>query len=59
MEVAANDTQLAFTVTGVGAGTIEIGYHVWWDGDGPDAGTADPKWYSMKRKLTVTVKAVD
>ena len=57
--VAVADTQLAFTVTGVGPGTIEIGYHVWWDADGPDAGTADPKWYSMKRKLTVTVKAVD
>ena len=55
---------MAFTVTGVGTGTIEIGYHVWWDADGFDPTDAtdnapDAKWYPITRKLTVTVVAVD
>ena len=62
-----DDATLAFTVTGVGTGTIEIGYHVWWDEDGaasdptvvPATGTKKAKWHSATRKLRVTVVAVD
>ena len=65
---AGMDATLAFTVSGVGNGTIEIGYHVWWDEDGdtvegqdgaPDTGTKKAKWYAAKETLTVTVVAVD
>ena len=65
---AATDSSLAFAVSGVGTGTIEIGYHVWWDEDGtmvaatptaPATGTKPAKWYSAKETLTVTVVAVD
>ena len=72
-DAAAADATLAFTVTGVGTGTIEIGYHVWWDEDGetvaavpsadpptPARGTRKAKWHSSATlKLTVTVVAVD
>ena len=69
-----DDPTLAFTVTGVGPGTIEIGYHVWWDEDGetvpaveateedpakPATGTKKAKWHSATRKLSVNVVAVD
>ena len=57
-----DDASLAFTVSGVGTGTIEIGYHVWWDEDGPKVGatgTKLAKWHSAKETLTVTVVAVD
>ena len=62
------DASLAFAVSGVGTGTIEIGYHVWWDEDGatiegqagaPDTGTKKAKWHSAKETLTATVVAVD
>ena len=65
----ATDATLAFTVTGVGTGTIEIGYHVWWDEDGPQmpgdtaedpaTGTKKAKWHFAKETLKVTVVAVD
>ena len=67
------ETNLAFTATGVGTGTIEIGYHVWWDEDGVTVpatnpqgspptlatGTKNATWHTATRKLTVTVVAVD
>ena len=53
------DPKLVFTVTGVGPGTIEIGYHVWWDADGPTSAKKMSAWHSETRTLTVTVVAVD
>ena len=53
----AVDADLVFTVEGVGQGTVEIGYHVWWDADG--SGPGDSKWHSATKTLTVTVVAVD
>jgi hypothetical protein len=55
---ASADPVLAFTVSGVGTGTIEIGYHVWWDEDG-EGGSKLAKWHSAKETLAVTVEAVD
>ena len=57
----------------MGTGTIEIGYHVWWDEDGPGMAAESrlpirltacnrdkkAKWHSAKETLTVTVVAVD
>ena len=54
---AAEDADLVFTVEGVGQGTVEIGYHVWWDADGDGPGAS--KWHSATKTLTVTVVAVD
>ena len=58
-ETTENDIEpaLVFTVSGVGPGTIEIGYHVWWDADGD--GAAEAKWHSVKETLAVTVVAVE
>ena len=53
----AVDADLVFTVEGVGQGTVEIGYHVWWDADGDGPGAS--KWHSDTKTLTVTVVAVD
>ena len=61
------EPELVFTVSGVGAGTIEIGYHVWWDEDGPTVpasggnpatATKKAKWHFATETLTVTVIAV-
>ena len=49
---------LVFTVSGTGTGTIEIGYHVWWDQDGAAGTTHMPKWHFATETLTVTVVAV-
>ena len=51
--------QLLFKISsgGAGTGTIEIGYHVWWDKDGA-LDKHKPQWHSTKQVLTVTVKPV-
>ncbi len=59
------DPELVFQVDGVGAGTIEVGFHIWLDLDG-ETSTTDPitgnrheaKWHSAKETLTVTVVSV-
>ena len=63
---AAAAPTLKFQVDGVGAGTIEVGFHIWFDLDGPTVTNVDPntgnlheaKWHSAKKTLTVTVVPV-
>ena len=62
--LAANP-ELKFLVTGTGAGSITIGYHIWYDPDGdtdtsvtPNTGTKPAKWYTVKRTVKVMVVPV-
>jgi hypothetical protein len=63
----ADAPTLNFRVDGVGTGTIEVGFHIWFDLDGGDeASTTEvvegnrhtAKWHTAKETLTVAVEAV-
>ena len=56
-----NQPMMTFQVDGMGAGAIEVAFHVWWDQDGDDAVAGakhTAKWHTAKKSLTVTVVAV-
>ena len=56
---ASTGATLDFLVTGVSQGTVEIGYHIWYDRDGADAGKYGAMWHSAYYTLTVNVVPVE
>ena len=59
LTLTSGKPSLMVEIIGTGTGTIEIGYHIWYDEDGTAAGKTKPAmWHSSSESLTVTVVPV-
>jgi hypothetical protein len=60
ISTTSDQPEMTFKVDGPGAGTIEVGFHIWYDQDGTGVGGEKhtAKWHSAKETLTVTVVPV-